>query len=208
MISMTKYKELMGSVEITGEMRRRVLENVRAAAPERNSKIVVFSARKKIMAAAACLAIVIIGAALLPRFIGNSAGPSNQISNGIVECASAEALSSAVGFDAPEADSLPFEPENTQYFSYWGSMAEVVYAGAENSATLRKSVGSDDVSGDYNSYASTADIAVGNISAEIKGDLSDAYTLAVWTDGVYSYSLSLDEGVSQTEWREIISAVN
>ena len=205
---MIKYKELMEKVSITDDMRSRVLENVRAAAPERNSKIVVFSARKKIMAAAACLAVVIVGAAVLPRFIGNKGAPPVQTGNGIVECASADELSSAVGFDAPEADSLPFEPENTQYFSYWGSMAEVVYAGAENSATLRKSAGSDDVSGDYNSYASTADIAAGDISAEIKGNSADAYTLAVWTDDGYSYSLSLDEGVSQTEWREIISGVN
>lgn len=33
------------------------------------------------------------------------------------------------------------------------------------------------------------------------------YTLAIWTDGSYSYSLSLTDGLSLSDWQTLISSI-
>lgn len=71
---------------------------------------------------------------------------------------------------------------------------------------FRKGIGSDDVSGDYNSYELTSEISVNNIKATLKGD-GGIYTLAIWTDSEFAYSLSLSEGVGEAEWISIFKTM-
>lgn len=40
----------------------------------------------------------------------------------------------------------------------------------------------------------------------LKGDAGQ-YTLAIWTDGSYSYSLSLTDGLSLSDWQTLISSI-
>lgn len=40
----------------------------------------------------------------------------------------------------------------------------------------------------------------------LKGDAGQ-YTLANWTDGSYSYSLSLTDGLSLSDWQTLISSI-
>jgi hypothetical protein len=200
--------ELMDRVSVTPEMRARVLENVRAAAPERKAKVVRFRSRRKFIALAACLAAVVIAASVLPKFSGNTEQPPVEAGSGIYQCASADELSKAVGFEAPAASYLPFEVSGTAYCNYSGDLAEVDYTGGDNSAALRKSEGKDDNSGDYNVYAFVSDISVGSLNVTLKGGSADSCVLAVWTDGGCSYSLSLSSGVSSDEWIKIISGVS
>ena len=42
------------------------------------------------------------------------------------------------------------------------------------------------------------------VTITLKGDES-GYTLGVWTDGSYSYSLSLSEALSEADWLTLIS---
>lgn len=46
-------------------------------------------------------------------------------------------------------------------------------------------------------------LLVNNIHATLKGNDS-SYALAIWTDGEFAYSLSLSEGIEETEWIEIL----
>lgn len=40
----------------------------------------------------------------------------------------------------------------------------------------------------------------------LKGDAGQ-YTLAIWKDGSYSYSLSLSDGLSLSDWQTLISSI-
>ena len=44
---------------------------------------------------------------------------------------------------------------------------------------------------------------VGANPVTLKGE-NDVFTLAVWTDGNYSYSLDISKGLSEDEWSEMI----
>lgn len=104
------------------------------------------------------------------------------------------ALSDAVGFPVTEPAALPFDLVNTTYTAYDEGTAEITYTGSGGqTATYRQSRGSEGNSGDYNLYPDTQTLPEQN--ATLKGQ-DGLYTLALWTDDTYTYSLRLSSGLS------------
>ncbi len=200
------YDEIMNKVEVTEEMRRRVLariaeERLEPARPE----VVRFPAWKKYLSAAACLALVIAGAVALPRLIRSQPpGEIVQTVPKIEEAASLAELSKLVGFEVDGGAAMPFEPEETTYCSYWNELAQVQYSGQGQTATYRQSAGTADNSGDYTVYGDVAEVMVNGLPVTLKGD-GGAYVLALWTDGRFSYSLRLSQGVAEAEWQGVLA---
>lgn len=202
------YDEIMAQIEVTPEMRERVLKRVAAEdiAPVR-SNVLRFPKLKKYLAAAACLALVIAGAAALPRLLAPAQPdpPPVAVVPMIEEAASLDELSTLVGFEVDTGFALPFEPEETTYCSYWNELAQIQYSGAGQTAAYRQSAGTEDNSGDYTAYGDVVEITAGGLDVTLKGD-GGVYALAVWTDGAFSYSLHLSQGVSEAGWLDILSA--
>lgn len=142
----------------------------------------------------------------MPNLLDSSNEPLVIENNDIVEVSSVEELSKTVGFEVSEPGNLPFKPKSVVYTAYWAEMAEIIYINDEQTASFRKGIGSDDVSGDYNSYELTSEISVNDINATLKGN-GETYTLAIWTDGEFAYSLSLSEGIEETEWISILQTM-
>lgn len=203
-----KYDEVMEHIEVTPEMRSRILSNINIMdfAEKKQAKIVRFPTVKRFAALAACLAIMLVGALTLPNLLNISQEPPVIGNNDIVEVSSVKELSETVGFDVVEPWKLPFTPKSVVYTAYWTEMAEITYSNDEKTAVFRKGIGSDDVSGDYNSYELTRKISLNNIDVTLKGR-NEKYTLAVWTDSEFSYSLSLSEGIEEAEWIELLQTM-
>lgn len=197
------YDEIMKKIEVTPEMRRRVLERI-AREDTVSSKVVRFPAWKKYLPVAACFVLLLVGAAVLPRLLDRTEPePPVLTAPNIEEAASIEELSELVGFEVATDFSLPFEAKEIVCRSYWDEMAQIEYSGEGYAATYRQSLGTDDNSGDYNVYGDTVEITVNGRTVTLKGD-SGAYVLAMWTDGTYSYSLSISPGVPAEDWRNIL----
>lgn len=199
------YEEIMDRIEVTPEMRERVLRRIQAEkiSPAR-PPVLRFPAWKKYLSAAACLVLVIAGAAALPRLIRpQPPGGGVQAVPQIQEAASLAELSRLVGFEVDTGSTLPFEPEETTYCSYWNELAQIQYSGQGQTATYRQSAGTQDNSGDYTVYGDVVEITASGLPVTLKGD-GGVYVLAVWTDGVFSYSLHLSQGASEAEWLDII----
>ena len=214
MILNRRYHEIMDRIQITDDMKARILKNVSAADLSRPkaSRVVRLRVYRRHFAAAACFAVLLAGALILPglRQASNPPDPSGGTTMAIpdiVEAASAEELSQKVGFTVRDLSNLPFTPEETRYTSYWGNLAEIQYAGSGQSAVFRKSAGTEDNSGDYESYRETADLSVQGNSVTLKGD-GETYALALWTDGTYAYSLRLSPGVPESAWAALISGAS
>ena len=197
------YDEIMEKIEVTPEMRQRVLERI-AREDTVSSKVVRFPAWRRYVSAAACIALLLAGAVVLPRLLEQpeQKPPVLTVPN-IVEAASIEELSELVGFEVTADFSLPFEAKEITCCSYWNEMAQIEYRNGEYSATYRQSQGTDDNSGDYNIYSDTVEITVNDRIVTLKGN-DGAYVLAVWTDGTYAYSLSVSSGVSAKNWHTIL----
>lgn len=202
---MTKYDEVMEKLEVTPEMRARILQNVETQMAEPRKKP---NRLRRFAALAACLAILLVGAAALPKLISSPTPEESEttIANGMVEVASKEELSEAVGFPVKSAQSLPFFPQSIYYTSYWGEMAQIDYANGGSMACFRQSLGEEDNSGDWSEYPAQKSLTVNGCAVTLKGE-ADSYTLAIWQDGTYSYSLSLSAGQPASVWAELIEGV-
>lgn len=209
-----KYDEIMAKIEVTEDMRQRILQNI--AKPDRlkRSNALRFPRWKSVASIAACFVMVLTGALVAPTLVRQPAAPSVQEeypsdfllgSGSIEECDSVEALERMVGFPVSEPFSLPFDAQETTYLSYWAEMAEIDYYGADGErAVYRKSMGTDDNSGQYAQYADIREVTVGELTVTLKGT-DGMYELAWWTDGTYAYSVWLSQGAAQSEWEEMIA---
>ena len=202
---MTKYDEVMEKLEVTPEMRARILQNVETQMAEPCKKP---NRLRRFAALAACLAVLLVGAMVLPKFISSPVPEESEtmVANGMVEVTSKEELSEAVGFPVKSAQSLPFFPQSIYYTSYWGEMAQIDYANGGSMACFRQSLGEEDNSGDWSEYPAQKSLTVNGCAVTLKGE-ADSYTLAIWQDGTYSYSLSLSAGQPASVWESIVEGV-
>ncbi len=199
---MTKYDEIMDRVHVTDEMRDRVLDGVdRYFETERRRKKL---RRRYVAGAAAAAVVLVVGFGVLRNpgpgsigFPGGNADETELAAGGfyVMDCASLQELESIVGFSVPTISGLPFEAENTAYTAIGDELAQIIYYGDDGNTELilRKSPGTEDNSGDYNSYENETELEVGGITVSLKGN-DGLYHLACWHDREYAYSLSHNTG--------------
>lgn len=202
------YRELMEQVNLTPEARERILTNVQQAdlSPQ-PEKVVPFPRRRQTwrrwVSLAACLVVVVAVLVAVPLLREQpEQTPPVQALPPFRQVDSLDALSEAVGFPVTEVSSLPFDPVNTTYTAYDEGLAEITYTGSGGqTATYRQSCGTEDNSGDYNLYPDTQTLPDQN--ATLKGQ-DGLYTLALWTDDTYTYSLHLSSGLSADAWQALL----
>ena len=56
-------------------------------------------------------------------------------------------------------------------------------------------------------YPAVTELTIGTVTAELRGEAAERYTLAVWTDGQYAYSLRLSDGQSTEVWQRLLAGV-
>lgn len=148
-----------------------------------------------------------MGAVSIPRILKADIMQAPTDIAEIVEVDTLEELSQSVGFDIKDLSSLPFEAVETIYTDYGNGLAQIAYIGENQALYYRKSLGTDDNSGDYNIYDSESKLAMQDISVTLKGN-NGLFQLAVWTDGKYAYSISLTEGIAKDSFANIIRGIN
>lgn len=203
------YREAMDHIIVTDEMRKRILKNLRDTEPEKG-KASRWFIPSRYFAAAACFVLVVIGAASLTYFYAplqqeNPSGIQNGIPD-MVEAASLDELSQLVGFEIEALEQMPFQAAETRYTAYQGEMAEVRYCGEEQTIVFRKAAGKTDPSGDYTAYPDTLLLEMGDYCITLKGE-EQKFSLAVWQDGGYSYSVRSTPALSQTQWEQLLQTV-
>ena len=137
---------------------------------------------------------------------GGQAG--SMVENGMMEEDSLAELSKSIGFSVPEVKNIPFEVTSTVYTNGWNEFAQVEYQGeSQDEAVLfRKARGTDDISGDYNTYSDVTEVTVNEVSVTLKGD-EGQYNLAIWQQDGFAYSLNYEPGGSEDVFVEMIQSV-
>ena len=209
---MRKYDEIMEKIEVTPEMKTRILSEI----DRRQIKMHGYSAvplrlARRILPVAACIGILVLVLAVPQIRQNTKPQPDEQPPNmeGVYapqEVASVEQLATAVGFSVRDIASLKEKAEETTYTAY-ADMAEIVYAWDGQQIYFRKSGGTEDNSGDYNTYAVEKSIKLGNNSVTLKGDRANQFVLAVWSDGTYSYSLGCAKPLKKADILGIIEEI-
>lgn len=224
---MNKYNEAMDKIKVDKEMHDRVM----AAVKSRRKRPAPLYMRA--MPFAACLVVALAAVIIVPKLMNDGIGVSGENTDssdpdvtvdasvdgsgeaddalgGKVdimfapeECASAEELSQSIGFEFTDPTSLPFEVESAEYYNLFNEIAEATYSGGDMTACYRKSVGTEDNSGDFEEYPDVVTEEMNGRSVTLKGTDGE-YVLAIWTDGEYSYSMRMSQGLDAEQWRGIL----
>ena len=210
---MSKYNEIMERVNVTDEMKSRILGHIDAHFSRKKNT------RKKSLylafggvAAAAPLMIIIrpwdnnVTKPTNPDI--NSAGEGSNVLgvNPMQGYSSVEELSKAVGFNVPEIKSLPFKPSETEYMTLGEGFAQITYLSDDDRLIYRKSTDKEDNSGNYNPYDYVGEVSVNDIKVTVKGT-KEALNLAFWNDGTYEHSISVEKAVDKGVMIKMIEEV-
>lgn len=201
------YDEIMERVTVTEQMRQRILAGVKAAdLGHAGSAARVPHLLRRYGAAAACAALLLVGAAVLPQYLDmqQSQRPGQvETVPRFTEVSSLAELEDTVGFTMEELTELPFPVTDTVYTAFGREMAEIRYCGETETAVLRKAVGIDDPSGDYTQYAEERILDVNGTCVTLKGE-NGQYVLALWQEGDYAWSVRLSAGKEQALWEQLL----
>lgn len=132
------------------------------------------------------------------------AAESSQIANPFIDCESAYEAAQIAGFDVTFPESVPGYSERA-YQAIEGEMAQCFYSEGDDQVLIRKGVGTDDISGDYNEYSSTQTATVGDVSVTEKGDGTLVY-VATWTKDGYSFAIDADKGLEPSAIEGLVPA--
>lgn len=201
------YDEIMEHVAVTEQMRQRILTRVENADLSLAGNTARVPGLRQYWAAAACAALLLVGAAVLPQYLDfqqtePQPGHTQTVSR-FAEVSSLAELEETVGFEVEELTKLPFAVTDTVYTAFGSEMAEIRYCGEGETAVLRKALGVEDPSGDYTQYEEKRELSVNGTPVTLKGGNSQ-YLLALWQKGDYAYSVRLTGGADQTVWEQIL----
>lgn len=137
------------------------------------------------------------------------------LANPFVTCNTLADAAKTAGFEMtlPENGDMPEGYEETVIQAIEGQLIQVIWQdgegaeGAGNKIMIRKGTGSEDISGDYNQYPNTEEVAVGDVQVIMKGS-DDKVNTAIWTAGDYTYAVSaVKEGVAKDIMSSWIAAI-
>lgn len=212
---MNKYDRIMEHVTLSEAARKRILNNAAREASHGNPVVPfpVFRRYIRPMTAAACLVLLLTCTVAVPQLIsrntptetaGDEFGPVLGVFH-VTEAASASELAETVGFAVETSEVLEDRASEISYLAYGKDLAEIRYQNADSDIRFRKSPGSEDNSGDYNEYPSVLTCTAAKRTVLLKGE-GESFSLAIWEEDGYSYSLSVSPGVSQETLCEYIES--
>lgn len=115
-----------------------------------------------------------------------------EIANPFVSCQTLNDAAKLAGFSVKLPDGM--EPQTIRAVE--GSMIEVLCEQDGQSLTLRKAVGTQDISGDYTPYSETDVRECGGKTVTLKGEPGAVMT-ATWSSGGYAYAVRAEAGLDQ-----------
>lgn len=139
-----------------------------------------------------------------------ASGAVTTLANPWQECASMAQAESLAGFSFAISDSaLPegYGPEAAYIQVIAGAMLEVNYTGERGgSVCLRKAVGTDDVSGDYNSYDLTQTSRIAGQDVTLRG-AENAWYVVTWTRDGYSFAVVSTSALTTSQVEALVAGM-
>lgn len=202
-----RYDKVMENIEVTQDMRNRILNNINNLDLNTTSKTVIFFHKyKKYFSIAACFVFLFVGSIVLYNIRNISNEPTILDRSAVLDYSTVDELSNSVGFIVKELQDIPFDIKNIQYTSFEGDLAEIQYNGETNTVSFRMAFSDDDVSGDYSEYSLIENHEIDDYTVTIKGN-NDKYNLAIWRHAGFSYSINVTNGISETDLLKMVQSI-
>jgi len=129
-----------------------------------------------------------------------------QMGNPFADYADRGEAEKAAGFSIAVPQSLLETYGTPVYRVMYDYLIEVRYQSETDDVCIRKAKAQEDISGDYTVYEQNQTVSIDGVNAELSG--SDGLIfLAKWTQGEFSYSISVSQGTQQSEMEALVVQV-
>ena len=131
-----------------------------------------------------------------------------QIANPFTDCETMEEAEKLSGFPMTLPEILPdWAQEEPVIRAEENGMTELIYRGAEQQELrIRKAAGSEDISGDYETYEEVTELAAGELTLTVRSNAGRIYS-AIWTADGCTYAVSCSEGMTAKQTAEMAVSV-
>lgn len=129
---------------------------------------------------------------------------TSQIANPFIDVDSLEEAATMAGFEMIAPESIEGY-DGTQIQVIENDLIQVIYGDLEHNVYVRKSTAEDDISGDYNTYTFEKTITEDEIDITVKGN--EDINLILWTNGEYTYSVYVPDGVTEDSVLDIVNVI-
>ncbi len=158
------------------------------------------------VAALAAAAAIMVTVGIQKNGTISPEGEAVTVVNPYVYYDTLEEAEKAVGFEMTSPEIINDE-KISEIIVIAGDTIELRYGTDEDSeVTIRKAKGTEDISGDYNTYGFEKEISVDGISALAKGD-GDMIKLLTWQKGGFTFALHAAKGMTEEQVMDIINLI-
>ena len=127
-----------------------------------------------------------------------------QIPNTFTEHETLEELEKTVAFDVT-LPSFENSYKATDFIDINRETADIRFSDGKNEITFRKAKGTEDISGDYNTYSLNKTIKVKNTDVKVRGN--NGVNTATWQKDGFTYSLSFETAISEADLAKCIENI-
>ncbi len=198
---MNKYQQIMDHVEVTEDMRSRILKNV-----EEKTKEKPRYRTEKILALAACLAVIIAGSFAYFQNQKTVIQADPSVSSDGDEIASASELTEKSGIIIKDVETISEKSDKTTYQVYPSSLVEIAYDIKGETVRFRKGEGTTALFDNAAEYPEEEKVQFNQTDAIIRGK-DGLFYLAEWKDGNFSYAMEFETGKTKDEIVSLISGI-
>lgn len=131
-------------------------------------------------------------------------GENAQLPNPFTEHETLEELEKTVAFDVT-LPSFENSYKATDFIDINRETADIRFSDGKNEITFRKAKGTEDVSGDCNTYSSNKTIKIKNTDVKVRGN--NGVNTATWQKDGFTYSLSFETAVSEADFTKCIENI-
>ena len=131
-------------------------------------------------------------------------GENAQLPNPFTEHETLEELEKTVAFDVT-LPSFENSYKATDFIDINRETADIRISDGKNEITFRKAKGTEDISGDYNTYSSNKTIKIKNTDVKVRGN--NGVNTATWQKDGFTYSLSFETAVSEADFTKCIENI-
>ena len=159
---------------------------------------------KRLVSLALCALCVLSLAACGGKQSGADA-PGAHIANPFVDYSTLDEAVSAAGFALAAPQQIDgYDAPMVQLMS--GKMLQLIFKSGDGRIMIRKAAGSEDISGDYNSYKEAKTVRVNGADVTFKG-ADDKVSTAIWCAGGYSYAVMADPAMAPDILADLIAEI-
>lgn len=129
-----------------------------------------------------------------------------EIANPFLPCETMNEAAQIAGFSMELPAKVPSWAYSSSIHAVESSMIEVLYEGEDQQLTVRKAIGTENISGDYSVYSEMSTEEISGFSVTLKGS-DGKVMIATWSNGGYTYAVRTAAGLEHDAMLSIVSEI-